>query len=98
MPNPTLRIGPWSGTGRDEFTLELDLSAITAMPANEGCVLRLPLKVQPDEVGYGASLLAIHGRIYLAQSSANHAGIAIPMQTWYPNFSYLDVPLSFADM
>lgn len=98
MSNPTLRLGPWSGAGRDEFTLELDLSSVTAIPSSEGCVLRLPFKVQPDEVGWGMSLLALHGRLWLAENSAGAAGITIPMQTWYPNYSYVDVPLTFIDL
>src|SRR5712691_899238 len=98
MPNPTIRLGPWSGAGRDEFTLELDLGSITTKRASEGCVLRLPFKVQPDEVGWGRSLLAVHGRLTLVENITETAGVAIPMQTWYPNYSYVDAPLSFTDM
>jgi hypothetical protein len=98
MPNPTVRLGSWSGGGRDDFTVEVDLSATTAMQSSEGCVIRLPIKVQPDEVGYGTSLLAFHGRIVIAENSVNNTGIQIPMQTWYPNYSYIDVPLTFAEL
>jgi hypothetical protein len=98
MSNPTLRLGSWSGSGRDDFTLEFDVSSITALPSHDGCVLRVPLKVQPDEVGYGASILALHGRLVIGEDAFKNAGIQIPMQTWYPNYSYVDAPLTFTDM
>jgi hypothetical protein len=98
MPDPQLRLGSWSGAGRNEFMVTLDVSSITATPTSDGCILRLPLKVVPDEVGYGASLLALHGTLFLAETSPNHAGIAIPMQTWFPNYNYVEIPLTFADM
>jgi len=98
MPDPQIRLGSWSGAGRNEFTLTLDAGSITAMPAGEGCVLQLPLKAVPDEVGFGPSLLALHGTVFIAEASANRAGIDIPMQTWFPNNNYVQVPLTFTDM
>jgi len=98
VSNPTLRLSRWSGRGRDDFTLELDTSDISALPSHAGGVLRLPLTAKPDEVGFGESLVALHGRLVIAENAADNPGIRIPMQTWYPNYGIVEIPLTFADL
>ena len=99
MPNPTLRLSRWSGDGRADFILELDLSTISAVPAHDGGVLRLPLTSKPDEVPFGSSLVAVHGRLVISESvTNNNPGIKVPMQAWYPNHTTVEVPLTFTDM
>jgi hypothetical protein len=99
MPNPTLRLSRWSGAGRADFVLELDLPNVSAVAAHNGGILRLPFTSKPDEVPFGTSLLAVHGRLVIAESVTNsNPGIKIPMQTWYPNHTTVEVPLTFTDM
>ncbi len=98
MPNPTLSLSTFSGAGRADFTLELDAPSITAAPSHGGGVLRLPFSAKPDEVGFGESIVAVQGRLVIAESAANNPGIQIPMQTWYPNRTTVEVPLTFTDM
>jgi hypothetical protein len=98
MPNPTLSLSRFSGAGRSDFTLELDAPSITAAPSHSGGVLRLPFTAKPDDVGFGESIVAVHGRMVIAESAANNPGIQIPMQSWYPNRTTVEVPLTFTDM
>lgn len=95
---PTLYLSRWSGAGRTDFTIELDAPNITAVPSHDGCVLRLPMTAKPDEVGFGASLVMIHGRLVIAENMANNPGIPIPMQSWYPNYTSVEVRLAWRDM
>lgn len=98
MPNPTLYLSRWSGAGRTDFTIEVDAPNITALPSHNGGVLKLPLTAKPDQAGFGASMIALHGRLVIAESAMNNPGIKIPMQAWSPNYTALEVPLTFADM
>jgi|GEM_PF-5756370 len=78
MSNPTLYLSRWSGAGRTDFTVELDAPSITAVPSHDGCMLRLPMSAKPDEVGFGASLLMVHGKLVIAESAANNPGHPCP--------------------
>ena len=98
MPNPTLSLSRFSGAGRADFVLELDAPSITAASSHDGGVLRLPFSAKPDDVGFGESIVAVHGRLVIAESAANNPGIPIPMQSWYPNRTTVEVPLTFTDM
>jgi hypothetical protein len=99
MPNPTLRLSRWSGSGGADFILELDLQTISAVPAHDGGILRLPFTSKPDEVPFGSSLVAVSGRLVIAESvTNNNPGIKIPMQAWYPNHTTVEVPLTVTDM
>src|SRR6266851_3915527 len=98
MPNPTLSLSRFSGAGRADFVLELDAPSITAASSHGGGVLRLPFSAKPDDVGFGESIVAVHGRLVIAESAANNPGIPIPMQSWYPNRTTVEVPLTFTDM
>jgi hypothetical protein len=98
VSNPTLSLSRWSGAGRTDFTIELDAPNIAAVPSHDGCMLRLPMSAKPDEVGFGASLLMVHGKLVIAESAANNPGIQIPMQSWYPNYTAVQVPLTWRDM
>ncbi len=98
MPNPTLYLSRWSGAGRTDFTIELDAPNITGRPAHNGGVLYLPLSAKPDQAGFGASIIALQGRLVIAESAMNNPGMKIPMQAWSPNYTALEVPLTFSDM
>ena len=56
------------------------------------------MTAKPDEVGFGASLIAVHGRLVFAENMANNPGIQIPMQSWYPNRTSVQVPMTWRDM
>ncbi len=100
MPNPTLRLEPWSDIGQHSFQVEFELDSINTQRTSEGSVLRLPVKVHPDvsESGYGNTLLAIHGWLKLAESTHQNAGIKIPMQAHVVNYPYIEVPMTLRDL
>jgi hypothetical protein len=95
-----LRLEPWSDIAQHSFQVEFELDSMTTLRTNEGCVLRIPVKVQPDVVdsGYGNTLLAVHGWLKLAESTHQNAGIKIPMQAHVVNFPYIEVPMTLRDM
>jgi len=100
MPNPTLRLEPWSDIAQHSFTVELDLEAMSTLLTNEGCVLRIPYKVEPDVVrnGFGHSIVALQGWLKLTESTHQYAGVAIPMQPRVVNWSHLEVPITWRDL
>jgi len=100
VPNPTLRLEPWSDIAQHAFQVELVLESMTTLRTNEGCVLRIEVKVQPDVVdsGYGNTLLALRGWLKLAESTHQNAGIEIPMQPHVVNYPYIEVPMTLRDL
>lgn len=73
---------------------------MSTLLTNEGCVLRMPYKVEPDVVrdGFGHSIVALQGWLKLAESTHKYAGIAIPMQPRVVNWSHLEVPMTLRDL
>jgi len=99
MPIVTLLLEPWSNLSRAGFEVKFDPVEIRAALSDTGGVLRIPIEVEPNELGYGAVLLAVEGWLKLGDPSGTNLGIAVPMRTRFPNSArHIEVPLTFHDI
>jgi hypothetical protein len=94
MPSVPIYLTSWGGATRPQFEVSIEAADITAQPTMTGCLLRVPVRPQPDGTSGGRGIIALEGWMRMAGDEPANVGVQVPLQTLHPNYDYLRVPLS----